>query len=86
MDWLEDDEMMRQWEEVSKEEEKITVSKMEGRNLRVKEVQKAPELLASQVSTKEQAPQKEKEKVRWLVGPQRTRRRQNARRSFKIRK
>ena len=25
MDWLEDDEMMKQWEEVSKEEEKITM-------------------------------------------------------------
>ena len=56
MDWLEDDEMMRQWEAVSKEEEKMTVRMMEGRNLRVKEVQNAPELLISQVSTKEQAP------------------------------
>ena len=36
MDWLEDDEVMKQWEDVSKEEEKITVSKMEGKILQLK--------------------------------------------------
>ena len=53
MDWLEVDEMMRQREEVSKEEEKITVRKMEGRSLQLEGVQKAPEILVSQVLTKE---------------------------------
>ena len=37
MDWLEDAEMMRQWEEVSKEEKKIAARKMEGRSLQVAE-------------------------------------------------
>ena len=46
MDWLEDDEMMKQWEDVSNEEEKITVRKMEGKRLQVEGVQKVPELLA----------------------------------------
>ena len=31
MDWLVDDQMMRQWEELSKEEEKITLTRNEGR-------------------------------------------------------
>ena len=53
MDWLEVDEMMRQREEVSKEDEKITVRKMEGRSLQHEAVQKAPEILVSQVLTKE---------------------------------
>ena len=34
MDWLEDDEMLRQWEEVGKEEERITRRKGEGRKLK----------------------------------------------------
>ena len=44
MGWLEDDEMMRQWEDVSQEEEKITVRKMEGRRMQVEGAQKVPEL------------------------------------------
>ena len=31
VDCLEDDEMMKQWKDVSKQEEKITIRKMEGR-------------------------------------------------------
>ena len=62
MYWLEDDEMMRQWEDVSKEEENITVRKMEGRSLQVEGVQKVPELLMSQVLSKEKGPKKEKKK------------------------
>ena len=62
MDWLEDDEMTRQWEDVSKEEEKITVRKMEGRSLQVEGAHKALELLVSQVLTKEKEPKKEMKK------------------------
>ena len=52
MDWLENGEMMKQWEDVGKEEEKITVRKMEGRSSQVDGVQKAPQLLVSQVFNK----------------------------------
>ena len=50
MDWLEDDEMMRQWEGASKEEEKITVRKLEDTCLQVEGVQKVLELSVSQVA------------------------------------
>ena len=50
MGWLEDDEMMRQWEDVTnEEEEKITVRKIEGRRLQVEGVQKVLELPVTQV-------------------------------------
>ena len=45
MDWLKDDAMMRQWEEVSKEEEKITIMRNEGREPRVERVQGVPDLM-----------------------------------------
>ena len=48
-DWLEDDEMMRQWEEVSKDEGKITLKQDEIRNIKCEGVQKVPELMLSQV-------------------------------------
>ena len=38
MDWLEGDKMMKQWEEVSKEEEHVTLRRNEGRGLRVERV------------------------------------------------
>ena len=59
-DWLEDDEMMKQWEVVSKEEKKITVRKIEGKSLQVERVQKVPELLMSQVLTKEKGAKQRK--------------------------
>ena len=34
MDWFEDDEMLRQWEEVSKEEENKTLRRNEGREIK----------------------------------------------------
>ena len=40
---------VRQWEEISKEVEKIEKGKMEGKSLQVEGVQRAPELLVSQV-------------------------------------
>ena len=60
MGWYEDDEMVRQWEETSKEEEKIAKRKVEGKSLLVEGVQRAPELLVSQVSTKEKVQQRKK--------------------------
>ena len=66
MDWLEDDEIMKQWEDVSKEE-KITMRKMEGKSLQVDGVQKVPDLFVSQVATKEKEPKKENKK-RKVVG------------------
>ena len=53
--------MMRHWENVCKEEEKIT-KKMEGKSLQVEGVQMAPELLVSQVLMKDTEPKKEMEK------------------------
>ena len=47
MDWLLDDELLRQWEGVSKEEEEITV-RSEGRRLQVEKVQSAPRLVKTQ--------------------------------------
>ena len=47
MDWLEDDEIMRQWEEVSKEEERITRRKGEGREWTAEGVQRVPELVVA---------------------------------------
>ena len=40
MDWYEDDEMMRQWEEVGKEEANIVKIKMEGNGLQIEGVQR----------------------------------------------
>ena len=51
---------MRHWEDVSKEEEKIMVSKIEGRSFLVEEMQKAPELLVSELLMKEKELKKEK--------------------------
>ena len=62
MHWFEDDEMMRRWEDVSTEEEKITVEKMEGESLQVEGVQKAPELLVFQVLTKEKDQRRRRKK------------------------
>ena len=39
VDWYEDDEMMRRWEEFSKEEEKIVKIKTEGNGLQIGSVQ-----------------------------------------------
>ena len=62
MDWYTDDVMMRQWEDDSREEEKITMRKMEGKRLQVESVQKAPELLVRRVLTTEKGSKKEKKK------------------------
>ena len=48
MDWLEHDEMMRQWEEVSKEAERIMMERSEGRKLKAEGAQTAPELIVPQ--------------------------------------
>ena len=60
MDWYEDDEMMRPWEEVSKEEEKIVKRKMEGNGLQTDGVQRVPELTVSQVLTSKKSSRKGK--------------------------
>ena len=62
VDWYEDDEMMRQWEEASKEEEMIAKRNMEPTSLQVEGVQRAPELPVSLVLTKEKEPKTEKKK------------------------
>ena len=69
MEWLEGDDLMRQWEEVSKEEEKTEVRKFVGRSSQIEGVQKAPEVLVFEVFTKEKEAKKEKKKnskvARW---------------------
>ena len=67
MDWLEDDEMRRQWKDVIKEEEKITARKLEGKSLQVEGAQKVPELSVSQVATKDKELHKESRKSK-VVG------------------
>ena len=54
-------------EEVSEAEEKIAARNVEGKSLQVEGVQRAPELLVSQVVTKEKEPKKEKKKSK-VVG------------------
>ena len=62
MGWYEDDEMMRQWKETSKEEEKIVKCKMEGKSPQVEGVQWALEPQESQVVIKGEVQKKEKKK------------------------
>ena len=67
MDWHEDDEMMRQWEEVTKEEEKFVKRKTEGNGLQINGVHRAPQLVVSSMLSKEKGP-KEKERKGKVVG------------------
>ena len=64
LEWYEDDEMVRQWEEASKEEEKIAKGKFEGKSLQVEGVQGAPELQISQVLAKEKEQKKSSKRRR----------------------
>ena len=47
MDWLMNDEIMRRWSEVSKDEEETTVKRCESGKLQVEKVQRAPELVVA---------------------------------------
>ena len=49
---LEDDEMMRQWEVVTTEEERITMRRSEGRELKVERLQGVPTLVVTQAQMK----------------------------------
>ena len=62
MGWLEDDEMRRKWEEVSKDEEKITSRRNEGRGLSGERVQHVPEVMVSQAQVKKKETKEEEEK------------------------
>ena len=56
MDWLIDDEMVRQWEEVGKDAEEITLKRSEGGKLQVEKVRSAQELVvAAQMNNMRQA-------------------------------
>ena len=68
MDWLVDDEILRQWEEGSKEEEKITVKRHEGRQSTVERVQSEPELVVAQAQMtgrEATAEKQKKQEARW---------------------
>ena len=68
MDWLEDDMMMRRWEEVSQEEEKITLRRNEGRGRMRKELPTVPQLMVSLAQNEEGGKEGEgKEKSRRSV-------------------
>ena len=60
MDWLMDDEMMRQSEEVSKEEEKITLKSNECGKLQAETARSAPELVVPYMQVKKRHAGKEK--------------------------
>ena len=66
-DWYEDDEMMRHWEEVSKEEEKIGTRQTAGNGLQIQGVQRVPQLVVSHILTKEKG-LKKKERKGKVVG------------------
>ena len=65
VDWYEDDEMMRQWEEVSKEEGMRLQRKTEGNALHIEGLQTVPQLVVSQVlpAEKEKTTKERKGKV-----------------------
>ena len=52
MDWYEDDELRKQWEEVSRVEEQLRSKKAEGVVLHCEARQRVPELVASQLMVK----------------------------------
>ena len=60
MDWFEDDEMMRHWEEVSKEEGKTTLKRNEGKG--VKSGKSANCAIADRVTFKKEAKKGKEEK------------------------
>ena len=66
MDWLEDEEMMRQWAEVSKEEEKKMLRRNEGRKYKAEGVQYVPEVMVLHAQIMKEA-KKEKEKKKVVV-------------------
>ena len=55
--------MTRQWEEVSKEEEKIVKSKTEGNGLQIEGVQRVPQFMVFHILTKEK-----ELKQQWIKG------------------
>ena len=61
MDWYEDDEM-RQWEDVSKEEGKSVKRKTAGNGLQIEGVQRVPQLMVSQILTEEKELKKKEKK------------------------
>ena len=65
MGWLEDDEMVKHWEDVRKEEEKITMRKMDGRSLQVEGVKQAPEFPIPQALKQEKEKKKKKKKKKF---------------------
>ena len=62
MDWLMDDEM-RQWEEVSKDEEVLDGQEVKDGKLQVEKVRSAPELLEAQTQVKKADAGKEKKRM-----------------------
>ena len=60
MDWYEDNKMRRQLEETSKEEEKIARRNREGKGLQVEGAQNVPELLVSQILSKDKIKKEKK--------------------------
>ena len=62
MDWLMDDEMMRLWRDVSKDEEQMTLERIEGGKLQVEKVRCAPELVAAQTQMHKRDAGKEKKR------------------------
>ena len=67
IDWLEDDELMRHWAQVSKEEEKIKVRRSAGRNIKFEGVHNVLEQMVSQAQMKKKKSKREKEKKK-VVG------------------
>ena len=64
VDWLTDDEMMRQWEEVSEDEEEITAKRCDGGKPQAEQVRSAPELVVAQTQMrKEKQEQKKKRQI-----------------------
>ena len=60
MDWYEDDEMLRPWEEVGKEGEKLTSKRNEGRHIKAGGAHYALDLMVLQAQMKKKEAKNEK--------------------------
>ena len=68
MDWLMDDQMMMQREEVGNDEEDLSARRSEGGKLQVQKVLRAPELVVAHTPKRKRGRKKEqKKKADWSI-------------------
>ena len=70
-DWLTDDEMMTKWEEVSKDQEEVTVRRSEGGKAATRETANCTRACDSADTNEGRVRQEKEKRTRWQVGPHR---------------